>query len=687
MPLLTTLMIAGAGSLVGSQAVGYRNRWRELGKTTVEDSHKLPHGELLVQEELEDETLGEAEDANLHLYLGLSVASLGLAVVNPLISLPLGLAVSAGIAYTSIPIFAHAYEGLKEKRLRATLIDSTAIATLVLGHFYITGALACTLYFGGRKLMLMSEDRSRHKLIDIFGQQPRTVWVQRDREIEIPFEQLKIDDIVIVDAGQVIPIDGEITKGAASVDQHMLTGESQPVERTVGDMVLAATVVLSGRIYINVRETGSTTIAAKIGQILEQTVDYRTTTEARSERILDQGVMPILGLSGVALASGGPTAATAMLNSYFSDGLRLSSPLSMLNFLNIASKQGILVKDGRVLELLATVDTVVFDKTGTLTLEEPHVSRIRTFNGLDENEFLRDTAAVEAKQSHPIARAIVKSAKARGLSLPDIDDAAYKIGYGIEATVGGRHIQIGSARFMEMKGVELPPELDTFQAREAARTVSLVYVAFNDQLAGILELQPTVRPETQEVINALHARGLELAIISGDHTEPTQALARAVGIDRFFAEVLPQDKAALVESLEKEGRCVCFVGDGINDAIALKQATVSVSLSGATTAATDTAQVVLMNGSLEHLPHLFEIGERFKRNMRGNLVAAFGPALTSMGGIFFFGTGVPLAIIMYNVSVAGSLVNAMLPNVQQSQSVEKTPREKRNKRPSFVQHF
>lgn len=200
---------------------------------------------------------------------------------------------------------------------------------------------------------------------------------------------------------------------------------------------------------------------------------------------------------------------------------------------------------------------------------------------------------------------------------------------------------------------------------------SIVYVAFNDHLAGILELQPTVRPETQEVINALHARGLELAIISGDHTEPTQALARAVGIDRFFAEVLPQDKAALVESLEKEGRCVCFVGDGINDAIALKQATVSVSLSGATTAATDTAQVVLMNGSLEHLPHLFEIGERFKRNMRGNLVAAFGPALTSMGGIFFFGTGVPLAIIMYNVSVAGSLVNAMLPNVQQSQSVEK----------------
>ncbi len=672
MPILTTLALAGTGTVVGAQIVRHRGRLRRTGETTVNRWQRLLRGEIIEESKDVETSDANPEDEETDLYLGLSAASLGMALATPFVPLPLGLLTGVGIIYTSIPIAADAYRGLQEKRLKGTLIDSMAVAGLVAGRFYIPGALACTLYYGGRKLMLLSEDRSRKSLINIFGEQPRTVWVvQDDHEIEIPFEALAAGDVVVVGAGQLIPVDGKIMQGIASVDQHMLTGESQPIEKVVGDDVFAATVVLAGRILIEAHETGGETVAAQIGRILENTVDYRTTTEIRSEQLVDQGTLPMLGLSGVALATSGPVGATAMLNSYFSDGLRLSSPLTMLNFLNVASKEGILVKDGRVLELLPTVDTVVFDKTGTLTQEEPHIGRIHTFQNWDENELLRHTAAVEAKQSHPIARAIVQEAKTRNLALPSIDEAAYKLGYGIEATIGDYHFEIGSERFMEMKGVEISADpkgdeqshVATIKSSPSAQTASLVYVAANGQLAGILEMHPTLRPEAKAVIDALHERDLELVIISGDHTRPTKALAEQIGIDRYFAEVLPQDKSELVKQLQDEGKRVCFVGDGINDAIALKQATVSVSLSGATTAATDTAQTILMSGTLEHLPALFEIGDRFDGNMRGNIAAAVAPAIASIGGIFFFGTGVLLAIVMYNVSVASSLINATLPTV------------------------
>lgn len=656
---------------MGTQVVRYRGRLQRAGETTVHRWQRLLRGEML--NEPQDELEPDPDDSETNRYLGLSAASLGVAIAAPFAPVPLGVIAGAGIAYTSIPIMVDAYEGLKRKRLKATLIDSAAVVSLVIGRFYIPGAMACTLYYGGRKLMLLSEDRSRESLINIFGEQPRTVWLMNDgNEVEIPFEALQAGDIVIVDAGQVIPVDGTVVQGNASVDQHMLTGESQPVERTAGDEVFAATIVLSGRVLIMAKETGGMTVAAQIGQILEQTIDYRTMTEVRSQQLLDQGTLPLLGLSGVALATTGPVGATALLNSYYSDGLRLSSPLSMLNFLNIASKEGILVKDGRVLELLPTVDTVVFDKTGTLTQEEPHIGRIHTFNDIDENELLRYTAAVEAKQTHPIARAIVAEAKSRNLDLPNIDDAAYKLGYGIEATIDNRHIKVGSARFMAMKEIALPAAVEEIKADPIAQTASLVYIAFDDQLAGVLELHPAMRPEALSVIKALKERDLQLVIISGDHTQPTKALAEQIGIDRYFAEVLPQDKSELVKQLQGEGRRVCFVGDGINDAIALKQATVSVSLSGATTAATDTAQTILMDGTLEHLPSLFKIGDRFDGNMRGNITAAIAPAVASIGGIFFFGTGVRLAIVMYNVSVASSLVNATLPTMRRPQLTSRT---------------
>lgn len=666
MPILTTLAIAGAGTFAGTQIIEHRKQLLASSQSLISRLRQLLQDEE--GEKPEDVSVIDPEEAETNLYLGLSTATMGVAVVGALTPLSLGPLTATGIIVSSAPIFIDAYEGLSEKRIRSTIVDCAATVVLVAGHYYLVSAFTCIMYFVGQKLMLLSQDRTRRDLINIFGEQPRTVWLLREREeVEIRFEQLQTGDVVIVAAGQVIPVDGIIVDGVASVDQHMLTGESQPVEKEVGATVFAATVVLSGRIYIEVQQTGEATVVAQIGEILEQTVDYRTTVELRSQQIADRGVLPLLGLSGLAFATNGSIGTQAILNSYFNDGLRMSSPLTLLNFLNIASKHGLLVKDGRVLELLGTVDTVIFDKTGTLTQEEPHIGRIHTFNDWSETDLLRHSAAVEAKQTHPIARAIIKAAKERNLGLPSIDESAYKVGYGIEAKIGGRRIQIGSARFMRMIGVSISAEVTALQDAPHAPGVSLVYVSVEGVLAGVLEMHPTIRPEAQSVINALHAHGLELVIISGDHVQPTQALANQMGIDRFFAEVLPQDKASLVQQLQEEGRHVCFVGDGINDTIALKQATVSVSLNGATSAATDTAQVVLMNGTLEQLPYLFEVGDRFNSNMRGNIIATVVPSLASIGGVFLLHTGIGVAVSLYSVSIASSLVNATIPALRNIQ--------------------
>jgi len=337
----------------------------------------------------------------------------------------------------------------------------------------------------------------------------------------------------------------------------------------------------------------------------------------------------------------------------------------MLNFLQRASLAGILIKDGRALEAVGDIDTVVFDKTGTLTETQPQVGEIFTWGNVGTDELLSCAAAVEARQSHPIAAAIVLAARQRNLATTDLDNARYEMGYGIQARSNGRLIRIGSARYMGMEGIPLPPDFETRRAELQQRGASVICVAFNDELAGAIELRPTLRPEAKQVVEELKARGLTVYIISGDHAAPTQALASELGVDHFLAEVLPQDKSAKVALLQKEGRRVCFVGDGINDAIALKTASVSVSLRGASTLATDTAQVILMDESLRQLARLFEIAAEYDANLRTLVSTTFGPGLVSLASVFLLGAGNGTALGLFNLSMIAGLVNGIWPALRQ----------------------
>lgn len=622
-----------------------------------------------------DRPIGESEREVNH-YLLVSCGSLGLATLGALLYPPLSLLSAAGSFYTCVPIFVQAYRGLvKQRRLRSPIIDSIGVTTALIAGFYFASALACVLYFTSRKLLLKTEDNSLQNLTSVFGEQPRSAWVvQEGVEMEVPVESLRLGDIVVLGAGEMVPVDGIISEGFASIDQHMLTGESQAAEKTVGDTVLAATVVLRGRILVKVAKTGEETIAAQIVEILKSTADYRMLIESEGERIADRSVLPILGAGSLALATQGLGSSAAVFNSNFSENMRIAAPLGMLNFLNLASRQGILIKDGRALGLIDEVDTVVFDKTGTLTLDQPHVGGIYCCNdSMDEDLLLSYAAAAESRQSHPIARAIRQAAADRQLPRLGSEDAHYELGYGIEAEIDGRMVLVGSLRFMAMHAVEMPEVIAAQTSQGQKQGYSFVYVAVDGDLAGIIELRPTLRPEAKAVIQALKTRGLSLYIISGDADEPTRALAENLGIEHYFAEVLPEDKAVLVRQLQNQRRKVCFIGDGINDAIALKQANASISLRGATTVATDTAQVILLDGSLNQLDFLFELTRDFKINMKTTTATTIIPSVFCIGGIFLFHFGINTAILMYNLSLIAGVGNAMLPVLRWGKAKQRLP--------------
>jgi len=598
----------------------------------------------------------------------LSLLSLGFSTAGILFYAPLSLLSFPLIIYIFFKYIKNRYHSIfiqkKNQESVAILELVFLIGVLAAGNLFIA-SLVCSFFTFSQKLLVKTEDHSRKSLINIFGKQPRFVWVQQeDIEIKIPFEQLKRDDLVVIGAGETIPIDGTINDGMATIDQHVLTGESQPAEKSVGDMVFASTVVLDGKIYIQVKETGQNTVAAQIGEILNATADFKSSVQSRGEQIVNKGARPTLALSLLTLPLLGPQSAVAILTASFGYNMKVAAPIGVLNFLHIASEKGILVKDGRSLELLSQIDTFVFDKTGTLTEEVPTIEQIIALNGYNDNELLAFVAAAEHKQTHPIALALLKEANKRALNLPEIEEAKVELGYGLKVTIEKQLIRVGSGRFMDLEKIAIPVQIKKIQevCHEVGNT--LIYVAIDNQLGGVIELCPTIRPETKQMTSELRKRNISMVIISGDHEKPTQKLAQEVGIDRYFAETLPQNKADIIKQLQKEDRSVCFVGDGINDSIALKTANVSISLSGASNIATDSASIILMDGTLKHLIPLLDIAQELDTNINRSTIMSIVPGIITVGGVFFLHFGLIASLILYESSLVTSLSNAMWPLIK-----------------------
>jgi len=604
------------------------------------------------------------EDSQLdNHYLKTTTASLGLSAVRSL-NPPLALLSTASIIYNSFPVFREAEKSLVEERKigNDVLVSSSIFMGLTL-NFYLPLTVGAWFYYIGRKMISKARNRSRTMITQVYEKQPRTVWLAKEGgEIEVPLETVIRGDIVVVSSGLAIPVDGTIADGMAMVDQYLLTGESQLAEKDAGDTVFASTMVVSGRIFVEVEKTEKETTAAQIASILNAADSFKIDAQLKGEEWADTAALPLMIGGGLALPLLGPASAVVILNSSIGNPIRIQAPLGTLNHITLASQRHILIKNGQALEKLNQVDTILFDKTGTLTEIEPEISRIVSFGRFKEEDILRFAAIAESRLSHPIAHSILKKAEECGLELPYVDDSEYHVGYGIEVRSEGVVIKVGSLRYIKREGIDIPEDIDRAIEASHARGASSIAVAVDDRLVGAIELQASVRPEIERMISGLRQRGIEqIHLISGDHRQATQKLAAELGMDGFSCDVLPEEKAKIVEQFQREGRTVCFVGDGINDTLAMQQADLSISLAGAATIATDVAPIVLMDGSLSGINELLDISKNLNKNMKNSLLITLIPAAINIPGALVFGLGVMASYIIKMSFFMVGVGNAMLP--------------------------
>ena len=590
-------------------------------------------------------------------------ASLAATIGGTLFYPPLRLLSLPGVLYSLFPIYRDAYQSARAGQIDVNVLYA-ATQSLIVGRGYLLPAnLGAFYYFLSRKLLMMAENRVEVQLHEIFGQLPSTVHKLVDgAEVNCTLEQIVAGDLIAVYAGETIPVDGVVASGVATVDQQRLTGEAQPTEKTEGEIVYASTTVLDGTLYIQVTQAGAATAVAQIGALLAQARDAAADRQLWGKRLGDRLVLPLVTLGGLSIPLVGWDGAQAIIDSHPQRRMNISMALCALNHLGVAADAGILVKDGRALEALQHVDTVLFDKTGTLTLRAPSVAQIYPAPGMRAEDVLRYAAAAEARQEHPIARALLDAAQAAHLTLPPIDASAYYVGQGLTVRMGEQQIRVGSQSFITLEGIPIPAEMQQQLTLIWEQGDTGILVAVDEQVIGLIELRATLRPEAAAVVQMVQQRGMHCYVLSDDHMGPTRRLAERLGIAHYVAGARPEEKASAITRLQAQGRTVCFIGDGINDAIAMQQADVAISLRRETSAATDTAHIVLMQADLQQLAALLALTGRYTRNRQATAGIFLAGSSIAIGGAWLAGFGLWQVAMLNMVTFPLSIGVAMWPH-------------------------
>ena len=569
-------------------------------------------------------------------------------------------------AYTAFRSIRFLWKGVRcvlSRRLEVEVLDALSIGvSLLRGDFGTAGSVMFLLNLGS-----LLEEWTRKKSLDDLARSMALnvdkVWVRsQGTEVLVPLTKVRSGDEVVVRSGNMIPLDGTVLEGEAMVNQAALTGESMPVRKAEGSTLYAGTVVEEGECVFIAKAEGGSNRYDKIVAMIEESEKLKSSTENRALVLADKLVPWCLGATVVTyLLTRNVTRAISCLMVDFSCALKLSMPLAVLSAMRECGSYHITVKGGKYLEALSQADTIVFDKTGTLTRATPQVVEVVPFSGCNEREVLQLAACLEEHFPHSMANAVVRAAKERGISHEEMhSEVEYIVAHGIASRVGGQRVVIGSHHFVfEDEKCTIPTaEQQKFDALKPA--YSHLYMAASGQLVGVICISDPLRPEAAAVLNGLRALGIRNTVMmTGDSERTAAAIAKQVGVDRFFAEVLPEDKANFVQQAKAEGHTVVMIGDGINDSPALSAADIGIAINSGAAIAREIADVTIKADSLEELVALKAIANSLQKRVHANyrFVLTFNSALIALGALGILQPA--SSAMLHNLSTIGISLKSM----------------------------
>ena len=569
-------------------------------------------------------------------------------------------------AYTAFRSIRFLWKGVRcvlSRRLEVEVLDALSIGvSLLRGDLGTAGSVMFLLNLGS-----LLEEWTRKKSLDDLARSMALnvdkVWVRsQGTEVLVPLTKVRSGDEVVVRSGNMIPLDGTVLEGEAMVNQAALTGEAMPVRKAEGSTLYAGTVVEEGECVFIAKAEGGSNRYDKIVAMIEESEKLKSSTENRALVLADKLVPWCLGATVVTyLLTRNATRAISCLMVDFSCALKLSMPLAVLSAMRECGSYHITVKGGKYLEALSQADTIVFDKTGTLTRATPQVVEVVPFSGCNEREVLQLAACLEEHFPHSMANAVVRAAKERGISHEEMhSEVEYIVAHGIASRVGGERVVIGSHHFVfEDEKCTIPTaEQQKFDALKPA--YSHLYMAASGQLVGVICISDPLRPEAAAVLNGLRALGIRNTVMmTGDSERTAAAIAKQVGVDRFFAEVLPEDKANFVQQAKAEGHTVVMIGDGINDSPALSAADIGIAINSGAAIAREIADVTIKADSLEELVALKAIANSLQKRVHANyrFVLTFNSALIALGALGILQPA--SSAMLHNLSTIGISLKSM----------------------------
>ncbi|MDD5415407.1 MAG: copper-translocating P-type ATPase [Candidatus Daviesbacteria bacterium] len=559
-----------------------------------------------------------------------------------------------------------AYQALKNKTLNMMVLIATGVFAAYLFSVFITvfvggetffeaAALLVTFVLFGHWMEMKSRKGTSEALRALFDLVPPQARVIRNgKEIIVPTSEVKINDILLLKPGDKVPVDGQVLEGKTSVDESLVTGESLPVFKKAGDQVIGGSINQSGSVKFKATKIGMDTVLAQIVKMVETAQNSKAPGQRIADRAAQYLVILAIGAGlltfivwffiageGLLLAL---TFAVSAIVIACPDALGLATPTAVAVGTGLGAKHNILIKDATTLEQTSKIQTVVLDKTGTLTEGKPKITDVVAVKGFSANTVLRLTAAVEAKSAHPLSKAVLEEAKRRKLTLQSVDKFSSIAGHGVEAVVGGQHILVGAIKLMQDRKVNLDSvQKDVERLLREGKT--LMILAVDGKVRGVAAAADTVKKSAFVAIKRMEELGLEVVMVTGDNKKTAEVIGKKLGIDRVFAEVLPEDKAEYIKQLQSEGKFVAMVGDGVNDAPALAQADIGIAIGAGTDVAIETADIVLMKSDPVDILRAIRLSKATVRKMKQNLVWASVYnilAIPVAAGVFYPSYGITL---------------------------------------------